>query len=210
MIFFLFIISIHIDIINKLLKKKASMTLNVQQRRHLKVPKYLKYMRIEAEYEKYNCVNIKLSESEKNITFKKCESKKEFARQFLNILASEIHKNNRIVKLFDFIILNIEFVNMIRDTDRGEEFIAAIKEKLFEFSKHRLFGPRRAKYYERILFPENKCCHITPSYICVYKIMDNSTRYCKSHYENVYVKRFKNLRLFLICDDTIKIILNYI
>ena len=144
------------------------------------------YSKYEKQYEKMNGVNI-LTSRDIN-TFPTCKTDKELIKNLKILIDSDVLTNNpiNVIKYFDYIILHIDIV-LSGKMGKNKKFMNKINKKLIEFSKNSKFGPRRSRYYHRILFPDGKCEHnITDKFRqhkkCVYKHIENS-KYCRTHTE---------------------------
>jgi hypothetical protein len=153
----------------------------------------------------------------KNLKFKKCNSVNLLRKSDFNLFPVPNSKNELIVnikktlivlnntnnldaksinliKLFDYLVLYGHFI-FNEDTDSSRRFKNTVLNKLVEFSKDTTFGPRRSKYYIRIIFPDNKCIHKSTQNgeLCVYKKYKNF-EYCRTHSDFIqnYVKIIEN------------------
>jgi hypothetical protein len=137
------------------------------------------------EFEWYNKVNL-LRKSDFDM-FPVSNSKSELItniRSILTHLNNNRHSNTVTIKLFDYIVLYKSYLfndNKSKPTMRLKK---VIQSKLLEFSKLKIFGPMRSKYYIRLLFPDDKCIHVSiyTGGLCVYKKYKHF-EYCRTHCE---------------------------
>lgn len=165
------------------------------------------YSKYEKQYEKMNGVNI-LTFRDIN-TFPTCKTDKELISNLKILINSDVLTNNpiNVIKYFDYIILHID-IFLSGKMGKNKNFMNTINKKLIEFSKNSKFGPRRARYYHRILFPDGKCEHKK----CVYKHIENS-KYCRTHtefIENNVKKIVKKIeKMIPLPTEVIRIIVMY-
>jgi hypothetical protein len=115
-----------------------------------------------------------------------------------------------IVKFFDYIVLYKHYFDSL-EKKNNITIMKVIRTKLINFSNKKLFGPRRSKYYARVLFPEGKCIHISvySGELCVYKKY-KKFEYCRTHCEyiqsySVFIKNNTTL-----CKDLVEIVVQYL
>ncbi len=153
-------------------------------------------------YELLTKVNIPLSE-EGMLLYCKCDNFDEFVEHFMYLMkllvrkdiffknmdrivikSEDVHKFKikifHIVRYFDFVYLNYEYVVM------HGSLLNVVKDKLDQFSKYVHFGKFKQKYYMRKFFQEGKCqheyyCKVNQMMIkCPYKTKYETT-YCHNH-----------------------------